>query len=755
VGQAQALQKHSEPQSDDDSSQKTQSTGWRQRLDFVLSPNIRGKIVLPYLILTFVVAAIGVYIVGWLVARSLDERLNNQLLEAGRVVSDQFAVQEIEHIESARAVALTAGLAEALQAGDRDRVATLAQPAAAVKAIESLIIVDAQGQTALRALMQADGRFEIAQESIAPLWMVQELLDSGDLDARPKRGLVRYDQDGRYYYSTALPIGLEEELVGVIVVGTSLDVLLPYLKQTSFSDVTIYTDGGIAAATTQLLAGGTSLEQLSISPALYQAVLDGENFTVMENAQFQETVEIRERSYRLAYGPLRIADDTLGAFSVALPSNFVVERGVTSSITYVLIFAGMAAGVVVIGYLISQRITSPISRLVRTSQAVAEGDLEQRTGIVSADEIGFLASTFDDMTGKLADRTRTLEETLGRLRAILSSIGDGVVLADQQGNLIPLNATAETLLKEMDSNHLLEPLHELSAEEREETALAKSPWLLERRRFDVGKKVVSAHSAAVRTDSGEFLGTVIVLRDVTAEVEADRLKDAFVAHVSHELRTPLTAIKGYSELLIGHAGGSLAPEQLGFLHTINRHTESLVGMINALLDFSEMEAWGKLHIEFLTVRPPSLIEEIAREWRPKMEEKNLAFHIETADDLPTISADGKRLRWVIVNLVNNAWQYTPEGGSVTLRTFVQDGHITFEVTDTGIGISPEDQEQLFTRFYRVKQATFGDTRGIGLGLYVAKAIVDAHQGEILVQSEVDVGSTFSVILPVHQVEGTV
>lgn len=759
MGQAQSSQKRSGSQSNDQPRQNAQSRGWRQRLSFILSPNIRGKIVLPYLILTFVVAVIGLYVVGRLVVSSLNERLNNQLLEAGRVVSDKLALQEIEHIESARAVALTIGLAEALQAGDQERVITLAQPTAAVQGVESLVVVDAQGQTTLHALRQDDGSFQIVEEAFNPLdlWIVQTLLDAGDPNALPKRGLVLDLLDERYYYFTAIPVGLEGKIVGVVVVGTSLDTLLPYFKQTSLADVIIYVDGGRAVATTFALAAqpageGAMLEDLAITPAVYQAALSGDNFTIMENVEIQEDIEVRGRPYRLAYGPLRVADDSLGTFAVVLPSNFIVERGVTSRNTYFLIFATAAVCVIVVGYLVSQRITTPLSHLVRISQAVAQGDLEQRTGIVSADEIGFLASTFDNMTGKLANRTRALEETLGRLRAILSSIGDGVLLEDRQGNLIPLNATAEALLEEMASNFLLDPLHGLSAESQEEADLPSSPWLSERRRFEVGKKVISAHSAAVRTDDGELLGTAIVLRDVTAEVEADRLKDAFVAHVSHELRTPLTAIKGYSELLIGHARGSLAPEQLGFLHTINRHTENLVGMINALLDFSEMEGWGKLHLQKQQVLLNNLIAEITAEWRPKMEEKGLAFQVETADDLPPISADVKRLRWMIINLVRNAWQYTPEGGSVTLRTSVQDDHVAIKVIDTGVGILPEYQEQLFTRFYRVKNATYGDTRGIGLGLYVAKAIVEAHQGEILVQSEVDVGSTFSVILPVLQAE---
>jgi signal transduction histidine kinase len=262
--------------------------------------------------------------------------------------------------------------------------------------------------------------------------------------------------------------------------------------------------------------------------------------------------------------------------------------------------------------------------------------------------------------------------------------------------------------------------------------------------------VISAHSAAVRTDKGEHLGTVIVLRDVTAEAEAERLKDAFITHVSHELRTPLTAIKGYSELLLVTASGSLDAEKLGFLETISRHTDNLVAMINELLDFSEMEAGGRLGLRLRPVLLTALIEEIAEEVRPQVEEKGLTFKVETPAELPLVDADTRRLRWAVINLVRNAWQYTPAGGSVTLRLYGRNGQVVLDIADTGIGISPEDQKRLFARFYRVTNVTADDVRGLGLGLYVTKAIIEAHGGNIQVASREGGGSTFSVILPASQ-----
>lgn len=728
---------------------------WRRRLRRLFALSIRGKIILPYLILTLVVAVVGTYVVTNLVATSLDERLTNHLLEAGRVVSESLARQDLSHVNAARIVAFTDGVAEAIQADDGARVEELAKPAAAGLGVEALVLVDADGREMLHLLYRENSLDTVAEDSgAAQLWMVQALLESNDPDARPERGLGIHPVNERYYYFTAIPIPLEGDVVGVAVVGTSLDTLLPHFESASLANLIIYETGGEAIATTfavpgQELETEALLEKLSISPAAYQEALHSDESTIVER------VRVRERWYRLARGPLMVGDTKLGVFAVTLPLNFVLRPGVQSRNTYALLFSLTMGGVILIGYLISQRITIPLGALVRTSQAVAEGDLEQRTGVGSRDEIGVLATTFDQMTERLAERTRALEELLeaqkeaaGRMQAILSSIGDGVVLEDMDGNFIPLNATAEAMVEEMATDFLNSPLRELAVGEDEDLDARSSPWLLESRRFQVANKILSIHAAAVRTEDGRRLGNVIVLRDVTAEVEAERLKDAFITHVSHELRTPLTAIKGYTDLLLAGARGQLDEKQASFLETISRHTDSLKEMVNELLDLSEVEAGRELGLQREPLTLSSLVEKIADRWRPQMEEKGLEFEVNVPTDLPLVNADARRMRWAIINLVRNAWQNTPSGGRVTLRLSSKNGRVLIDVEDTGVGIPPGERQQIFERFYRIQRESENETRGLGLGLYITRAIVEAHDGEIHLDSQEGVGSTFSLVLPV-------
>ena len=258
----------------------TEPSEWYQRLRRFFFSKIRYRIILPYLILTIIVAALGIYVVTKLVVGSLDERLTNRLLEAGRAVSDGMVRKELKHLESVRTVAYTVGMAEALQDGDADRVVALAQPAAVVQGVESLIVVDSEGQEVLSIMQQRDGSYQSmeGQFETAQLWMVRMLLEVGNPDELPKRGLVFHPAVQSYYYFTAIPIGLEDQVVGVVMVGTSIETLLVNLSSTSLADVILYLDGGRAVATTFAFAelpaeAEILLNDLTTTPSLYESAL--------------------------------------------------------------------------------------------------------------------------------------------------------------------------------------------------------------------------------------------------------------------------------------------------------------------------------------------------------------------------------------------------------------------------------------------------------------------------------------------------
>ncbi|MFP4394769.1 MAG: ATP-binding protein [Anaerolineales bacterium] len=743
---------------------------WLAKIWYTIANNIRRQIIIPYLILTLVVGILGIYVVTQLVSQSLDERLDSYLGESGRALLNSWVRYESnDHQDTADRLVRTAGFIEAVENQDGEWLGQQIKSQLETLNPDMALVVTPQEEVLTYVVREGDG-FAVRSflGEVEYVWVLQEVLAAGDPAILPIHAIGKHP-DGAYYYFTAAPVGREGELSGALLLGSRLSQMMSYFQSNVLAQITLYRENGQAIQTTFSLAIDTAdhqelLEELSLSSEIAQHILNSEREVLFEDIDNQR---IRGREYRLAYGPLTVGSKLLGIYSVALPRQFVQEAGRQNRNTYILIFGAGSLFVIVLGIVIALTITNPVQRLMRTSLAVTQGDLKQRTGIQRVDELGVLAQTFDRMTLSLEERTVALEEALyaqretaSRMRAILASIGDGVLLEDLDGNIIPMNEAARMMLDDMAEQFRYGPLRELSVvDQKNDPDEPPSPWLLESRRFRVADKVFVAHSAVVRMEGdgggkergsarGEKLGTVIVIRDVTAEVEAEKLKDAFVAHVSHELRTPLTSIKGYSDLLLATTKSVLDASQRTFLGKIVRQTGNMITMVNALLDFTEIEAGGRLTLLQQPTQISALIEDIAEEWGPKMEDMALNFKVEMPDQpYPQVNIDQKRMRWAIINLVRNAWQYTPAGGDVTIRVNDQRDRIIVMVEDTGIGIPEEAQRNLFTRFFRVMHQQDDDVRGLGLGLYVTKAIVEAHGGYIRVSSEVGQGSAFSITLP--------
>ena len=256
----------------------------------------------------------------------------------------------------------------------------------------------------------------------------------------------------------------------------------------------------------------------------------------------------------------------------------------------------------------------------------------------------------------------------------------------------------------------------------------------------------------------EYLGSVSLIRDITRDVEVDRLKSEFVTMVSHELRTPITPIKGYADMLLMGAAGGLAPQQTKFVEVIRSNADRLNLLVNDLLDISRIEA-GRVEVALQPVNVREIIASVMDTLRVRAAEtgKTLTLQTDLADDLPPARGDYNRVTQVIMNLAENAFNYTPPAGTVTLRARVDAGRdLIVEVSDTGVGIPLDIQPRLFDRFFRGENALVMATAGTGLGLSIAKQLMEMQGGRIwLQQSEPERGSTFAIALPVAEPERTV
>jgi signal transduction histidine kinase len=256
------------------------------------------------------------------------------------------------------------------------------------------------------------------------------------------------------------------------------------------------------------------------------------------------------------------------------------------------------------------------------------------------------------------------------------------------------------------------------------------------------------YSAPLGAD-GAYAGRLYLFRDVTREREAVRLKDQFVSTVSHELRTPLTAIQGFIELILDGDAGPINDEVREYLGVVRDNTERLITLVNDLLDVSRLEA-GSLQMPFEPVSLTGILEEVARTLRPGIEAKHQSLTLIIDPALPPVRGNPERLTQVVTNLLSNASKYTPPEGAIAVAAACTGAYVQVTVRDTGIGIAASDMPKLFTRFFRADHPVVRQVGGTGLGLFIARSIVDLHGGRLFAESQPGVGSTFGFTIPVDQ-----
>jgi two-component system phosphate regulon sensor histidine kinase PhoR len=351
---------------------------------------------------------------------------------------------------------------------------------------------------------------------------------------------------------------------------------------------------------------------------------------------------------------------------------------------------------------------------------------------------------------ELTARVRKAETVSARLQSVFASIGEGVIMQDIEGRVVLMNEAAHQLLGSVRAFWESE-LGRLFEEARKQpTPTSEMETIGPPVRVQVNNRIVGAQLASVATPDGEPLGTLIVLRDVTREALADRLKDEFVTQITHELRTPLTVIKGMSEVLLGQPEDR--PPNRKFLEAIGRNSAILDRMIVELLDISEIGAGS-----FVVRKQPLALDELAldvikgQEPRIKKDDLNVGVMVVSRAHL-TVIGDDQRLRWAVGHLLDNSLNYTLKGGFITLRIGAIKGErVLLEVIDSGVGINDKDLPHVFERFYRGEARTPAgktiDPRGLGQGLFVARAVAEAHGGYLTVNSSAGQGSLFTLALP--------
>jgi signal transduction histidine kinase/CheY-like chemotaxis protein len=369
----------------------------------------------------------------------------------------------------------------------------------------------------------------------------------------------------------------------------------------------------------------------------------------------------------------------------------------------------------------------PLDELVRATRGLAAGQLDRRVDVEGPRELVELGRAFNAMADELAVARQRLEAESRRLAVTIESLGDGLIVTEPDAVTIrAVNPRAAQLVPELAPSARTDntPLPPLEAALTGETVVEHGGRTL----------AVIASQLGAGAD-----GVVWTVRDMTDRARLEQAKSEFVTTASHELRSPLTSIKGFVELLARTSEG-MSERQREFIDIILRSTDRLVELVNDLLDVARIDA-DRVELKLRPTDVGEAIREVTELMGARIAEKRQELRVHVAPGLPAALADPGRLRQVIANLLTNAHQYTPDDGIVEVGASADQGWIQIWVGDSGVGMTPEQLEHAFERFYRASVS------GTGLGLSIVKSLVDLHGGDIEVDSAPGRGSTFRVRLP--------
>ncbi|MCY8426209.1 sensor histidine kinase ResE [Bacillus vallismortis] len=433
---------------------------------------------------------------------------------------------------------------------------------------------------------------------------------------------------------------------------------------------------------------------------------------------------------------------------VFLSQSLLAVKDTTKHTTrYIFLAAGIAIVLTTFfAFFLSSRVTYPLRKMREGAQDLAKGKFDTKIPILTQDEIGELATAFNQMGRQLNFHINALNQEKEQLSNILSSMADGVITINIDGAILVTNPPAERFLqawyyeqnmniKEGDNlppeaKELFQNAVSTEKEQMIEMTLQGRSWVL----------LMSPLYA-----ESHVRGAVAVLRDMTEERRLDKLREDFIANVSHELRTPISMLQGYSEAIVDDIASS-EEDRKEIAQIIYDESLRMGRLVNDLLDLARMESGHTgLHYEHINVN--EFLEKIIRKFSGVAKEKNIALHQDVSLTEEEMMFDEDKMEQVFTNLIDNALRHTSSGGSVSIEVHsVKDG-LKIDIKDSGSGIPEEDLPFIFERFYKADKARTRGRAGTGLGLAIVKNIVEAHNGSITVHSRIDKGTTFTFYIP--------
>ncbi len=706
--------------------------------------SLRWRAVGPLALLVLIAAVVGTYMVSDGIAQGAHEREIERLLVTSRATADRMALIGTGHRREVTRIAYTQGVAEAIEAKDGAALHPVLEALALAADLDVVLVADASGQEVigLQRVDRADGTVDYAVASgsdLSTLAAKQPALFSAGADLRA--AITRTSQG--HVLMTAGPVMRGDEHIGTVLIGTRAERVLDTLRGGDSADLTLFGADGVFVRTT-LPYNDSTRQQLTLDADAFRQAMTTPGQVPVESLKIDGTPT------NAAYIPLVIHGTPLGVLGIYREDDTLYASWLSRQRAS-LFAAALVGMVVLVTYAVIGRFAGRLERITHTADALAAGDGRARTGMPCSDEIGELGATLDRLAERHEHRTDSLQQALrhqraetARLSAILESIPDGLVVQDLDGRVLLINDAARQLLGGQRVFRSAR-LHDLTAVVTDRLGPALAPGIYslgDPTRVALDGRLLNAQAAAITIRPRQKrIGTVIVLRDITADVEREQKRDELLGQLSERALAPRSP-QAYESL------STLARE-------VVRNTRAIQQVIAELRDLSTFEP-RDLQTGQRPLAVNDLLWHIAAEWEPLSHAANIRLRVHFGPRDQYVLGDERRLRWAVGNLVDNALKYSPPHTTISLIARLHgnetdDCAAEIAVEDQGYGLTPPDLENAFTRFYRGtphdRDGKPVRKPGTGQGLFIARRVIEAHGGEILLASRVGSGTTAVIRLP--------
>ncbi len=541
----------------------------------------------------------------------------------------------------------------------------------------------------------------------------------------------------------------------------SLQQTIVQLGKETGSRLTLITASGIVIADSQ--ESPLNMDNHGQRPEIIDARDKGFSITSRLSQTLQQ---------RMIYRALRITENenVLGFVRVSLPLSIIDQK--LALLRLIVLFGASISAVVaiILGFYFARRFSDPLTKMTEVAEAISQGNYNRRINVQQRGEVGTLARAFNRMARTSEQRMAEITTDRNRLAKIFAGMVEGVISIDQDQNIIHINQAAADLLGLSVATCINQPIWEEVRIQEINNALEqaiKSQGIVKtqmRRSSEADDLVIDIYVATLgnsdesdtatpdvensgrsQSDKAASVGAVIVLHDISELDRLAHIRRDFVANASHELKTPITAIRGLSETILDDVDmeEGTRREFIGKMHAQSLRLSSLVTDLMAISRFES----GHHDQSFQPTDLSIITRQSAAAAAAPCRQKQLTLITDISDNKINVNGDMQALSQLIDNLVDNAIKYTPTGGSISVHLSINNGAACLVVKDTGIGINPEHQQRIFERFYQVDKARSRELGSTGLGLSIVKNIAEQHGGSVAIDSQLAVGTTFTVTLP--------